>query len=371
SAPFTITATVPAGTANGTVLAAAAAVSSAAPADGTPANNTASTTTTVVNPPPPVVPPPPPPPAADMQITISDSADPVAPGATVVYTVTVLNAGPSTVTDAVVTVVVPSGLTFVSAPAGCTFASASSTVTCSVGMLASGSSTQLQIVTAVSPTFSGTLAVPASVVSGVPDPVPANNSDTELTTVIAPVVAPAEAADVGVALVVSPASAVVGNTLVYTATVTNNGPSPAVNVVLTEVLPAGVDFVSASTGCTFDAATRVVTCSLGTLAPGATAVVTITTTAAAVGPATVDVAASVGAATPDPDASNNSASVAATVLAQADVSITKTAAIDGSLITYTIGVANAGASTAVAVTVTDVLPAGVDFVSPGITVGDG
>jgi len=67
-----------------------------------------------------------------------------------------------------------------------------------------------------------------------------------------------------------------GNSLTFTLDYANTGTSPAYLAVLTDVLPAGVTFVSASGGGTYAAATRTVTWNLGTLAIGATGTVTIT-----------------------------------------------------------------------------------------------
>ncbi len=58
-----------------------------------------------------------------------------------------------------------------------------------------------------------------------------------------------------------------GQNLVYTLSVTNLGPQPAANVILTDTVPANVTFVSASPGCTYSAG-RVV-CPAGMLAAAA------------------------------------------------------------------------------------------------------
>ena len=70
-----------------------------------------------------------------------------------------------------------------------------------------------------------------------------------------------------------------GDTVVYTLTVTNYGRaalSPA-GATVTDVLPAGLDFVSASAGCSYNAGTRTVTCNVPQLAQSADAVFTLTT----------------------------------------------------------------------------------------------
>ena len=58
-------------------------------------------------------------PSADLSIAKSDSADPVLPGDSLTYTVTVSNAGPSAANDVAVTDTLPAGVTFVSS-SGCT-----------------------------------------------------------------------------------------------------------------------------------------------------------------------------------------------------------------------------------------------------------
>src|SRR2546426_227956 len=68
-----------------------------------------------------------------------------------------------------------------------------------------------------------------------------------------------------------------GATLTYTVTVTNGGPSTAANVQVTDNLPAGVTFQSASgTGWTCMQAAGVVTCTRGSVVPGGRLSVTCT-----------------------------------------------------------------------------------------------
>lgn len=67
-----------------------------------------------------------------------------------------------------------------------------------------------------------------------------------------------------------------GAELIWTLTYSVSGRGSAPNVVITDQLPMQVDFVSASDGGTFDAATRVVTWHLGTVAPGTNGAVTLT-----------------------------------------------------------------------------------------------
>jgi uncharacterized repeat protein (TIGR01451 family) len=98
----------------------------------------------------------------------------------------------------------------------------------------------------------------------------------------------------------------VGSPLTYTIVVTNNGPSTASSVLLTDNLPPGVTFVSAtSTRGSCTEASGTVTCSLGYLSSGRTATVTVVITPTRRG-AITNRATVVGNET-DPDLLNNRA----------------------------------------------------------------
>jgi uncharacterized repeat protein (TIGR01451 family) len=99
--------------------------------------------------------------------------------------------------------------------------------------------------------------------------------------------------------------------LTYRIVVTNNGPSPATNVTVTDQLSAGPAFVSAIPTQGMCNGTTTVTCSLGSIANGAIAIVNITVTPQITGQLN-NTATVVGAET-DPDSNDNSASIQTTV----------------------------------------------------------
>lgn len=212
---------------------------------------------------------------ADLSIVKTDSPDPVSQGATLTYTIAVTNSGPSTATGVTVVDNLPAGVTFVSSTnPGCVHSNG--TVTCALGTLSNGNTTTFQIaVTAGAP---GTVTNSATVSAAQADSNPADNTDSEPTTIL-----PLITADLSVANTDSPDPVIVGGSVTYTIDVTNNGPANATGVVMTDTLPAEISFASASAGCTLTAST--VTCAIGNLNAGATATVTIIATATTAGTA--------------------------------------------------------------------------------------
>ncbi len=109
----------------------------------------------------------------------------------------------------------------------------------------------------------------------------------------------------------APDPVTVGSTLTYTLTVTNGGPDPATSVALTDTLPSGVTFVSASSTQGTCTGSTTISCTLGTLSNGGAVTVTIRVTPTA--PGTIGNSSSVSSATADPDSSDNSATATTTV----------------------------------------------------------
>ena len=116
--------------------------------------------------------------------------------------------------------------------------------------------------------------------------------------------------DLSVSLAPSAGSVAQGGTVSYSATVLNGGSASVPTVTLTDTLPAGLSFASATAGCS--AAGQIVSCALGSLAGNASRTVTITATATAVG--TFSDRADVSGSVSDPNTSNNSASVTTAVV---------------------------------------------------------
>ncbi|MBU0679300.1 MAG: thrombospondin type 3 repeat-containing protein [Verrucomicrobia bacterium] len=110
-------------------------------------------------------------------------------------------------------------------------------------------------------------------------------------------------ADIAVSKTGAPSPTAVGSNIVYTMTVTNDGPTNALSTVLTDRLPTGVSFVSAAVSQgSWSESNLVVTCDLGNVNAGHSATVSITAqmTAGAFGKVTNNATVFSGIADPDP-----------------------------------------------------------------------
>ena len=334
-------------TATAATLTNSATVGSTTP-DPDLTNNSSSTTTTIT-------------PSADLAIVKTGTANVNALGA-ISYQLSVSNLGPSNATSLSVSDTLPAGVTFVSAAGTgwtCTNV-ASISVTCTLPSLAATVTAPIITIAVTAPASTVILVNTATVSSAIPDPDPANNTDTA-TTAVGP------AADLSM-VKTGPATAPAGSNLTYSLIVANAGPSTATGVSMTDTLPAGTTFVSATgTGWTCTNAANVsVTCTRPTLLTGTTAPgISVVVTAPAQG-ASLTNSATVSSATNDPDPANNTDTADTTVTAVADLSIVKagppTVTASGT-VTYQLTVANSGPSDATGVSVSDLLPAGVTFVS--------
>jgi uncharacterized repeat protein (TIGR01451 family) len=113
-------------------------------------------------------------------------------------------------------------------------------------------------------------------------------------------------ADLSITKTDSPDPLTLPGNLTYTLTVANAGPDAAAAVTVTDTLPAGVSFVSATASVGSCSGTVTITCTLGSLANGASATVAIVVTPTAANPALSNTA-TVTATTTDPVSANNSA----------------------------------------------------------------
>jgi uncharacterized repeat protein (TIGR01451 family) len=314
--------------------------------------------------------------SADLSVAKTDSPDPVSAGSNITYTVTVTNNGPSDAESVTLSDTIPTNTTFVSnsgaAGWSCTNPSAggTGTISCSNPTFANGAKSVFTIVVKVNANTAAatTITNTATVTSTTSDPTPGNNSATATTTVNT-------SADLAITKTDSPDPVSAGNNITYTINVTNNGPSDAQSVTLSDTIPTNTTFVSNSgaTGwtCTDPSVggTGTISCTRATLANGASSTFTVVVkvNASTATGTTITNSATVSSTTTDPTSTNNSATATTSVNTSADLAVTKTDSPDpvtaGNNITYTINVTNNGPSDAQSVTLSDTVPTNTTFVS--------
>ena len=305
-------------------------------------------------------------PIADLKVTKTGPATGIA-GENLTYDLEVTNLGPSTATNVRIDDILPAGLSVgsVSAPGGSCNAglpgNAFVPTYCTFGSLGPSQVKTMQIVAHVAPEILGPLNNDVRTSSDTYDSNNSNNSATRQTVI-------SDRADLAITKTAVPSPAVIaGRDLTYTVTITNNGPSIARAVELTDTLPEAVTLTGTSIGggtgtCTLLAPPpNSVECQLGTLAVGQTVRVYLATKVAASVPdgTVIDNSATATTSATDPTPLNT-ATVATTVNARADLAIAKTSDRDtykpSATVKYTITVTNNGSSDALGVSVTDSLP---------------
>jgi len=309
-----------------------------------------------------------------------DNSGSITLGDIVAFVLTVTNAGPDTATNVVVTDQLPAGYTYHSDSAGGAYDI--NTGVWSVGTVAAGTSSSISIRATVVAQANLTNAAEVTA-SGTydPDSTPNNHVTTEDDYFsVTPTIG--QAADLALDKVITQIVDVdssgglnAGDRVVFTLTLTNDtGPDDATGVVVKDQLPAGYTWYSDSGAGSYVPATGLWT--VGTVAVGSTHTLTITGTVVGnLDPTTgaYNNYAQVWASNvwdPDSTPGDNSTDQdddASVALPIADLQITKTdsrtTAVPGQSVTYTIVVTNAGPSTAAGAHVTDVFPATLTNVS--------
>ncbi len=254
--------------------------------------------------------------SGDVQVTISNSPNPVSPAENYTYTVVATNNGPAAATTDSVSINLAPGATFQSLtpPVGWSCATpavgSGGTITCTIASFAANASATFSPVVQVSPaTAAGTtLTGSASITTASTDSISGNNSASTTNFVVA-----RASADVGIVKTDSPDPVGVGQLITYRLTVTNNGPSVATNVTINDPLPATVGLVSANPSIGSCSGTTTISCTLGTLAVGNSQFVDVIVQANATG--LVTNTATVMRTEVDSVPSNDSSTATTTVLA--------------------------------------------------------
>jgi uncharacterized repeat protein (TIGR01451 family) len=293
--------------------------------------------------------------SADLSVTKLTSTAAPNLGETVAFTVQATNGGPSDATAVVVHDPLPAGLELVSAaPApGTSYDAAAGNWM--IGFLPNGATSTLTLTATVVEAVAITNT--ATVDSPEPDPNTANNSAS--VALNAP-----PTADLAVTRIASTTSPAVNKPLTFTITAFNRGPDAATGVSVADSLPAELQFVSATPSAgSYDPPTG--TWTIGALATGDSASLTLVSTPSQAD--TVTKSATIAGDQPDPDGTNNQASVSLMPSNAADLAVFKrtdtTTPKVGQDVTFTITASNTGPADAAGVVVNDALPSGLEFVS--------
>jgi uncharacterized repeat protein (TIGR01451 family) len=299
---------------------------------------------------------------ADLSVTQSASS-PVYAGGNLTYTITVNKTGYDDADEVILTDALPAGATFISASAfsshgeqECTLSG--SNLACFLGDLWSTESATVKVTVLVPSTTSLTNAVRLTSMA------PEQNLSNNISTLVTTVENTSSSADVSVSQIASPDPGVKDNSLYYTVTVTNNGPTAA-NTVLTDFIPDNSEFISMATGqgsCSQD--DTIVTCSLGSINSGNSVVVQVHVKPDE--PCVLTNKAIATSSTPDPVRANNSSELT-TKVSPTDLVLTQSTNIDsvkvGNDLIYTFHITNNGPEPIEELNLLDTIPYTVNIVS--------
>ena len=283
-------------------------------------------------------------------------------GQTSGYITTVTNRGPAPALNVHLDVQLPPGAVFVTNVNACT-----TSFPCDFETLQPGETRTVSTaftVPAASAT-PGTLTSVATVSSDTPDADPTSNSDSVAQTVLA-----SSDADLEVTVTDSPDAVTSGGALSYAVVVANHGPATVTGARVTNLVPADLTNVSVTSDQGACTGIGPIDCDLPELTAGSYVVIQILANAPIVVPTPnpMVTTATVTGSAPDPDSTNDTAVEPTTVLlgTDADLSIVKTGpgiTALGQDVVYSIAVTNLGPGGAAAVSVADLTPPGLTFVS--------
>jgi len=195
-----------------------------------------------------------------------------APGTPLTYTLAYGNTGTASATNLVLTDALPNDISYVpgSADGGGSYEPASRTITWPMPALAPGMFGQVSFQATIDGTAtSGSTINNTASITSAETPIPLA-SNTASVTVAPPVLSVLKSIYSTASSAINVSSAGQGATIEYFLLCGNSGSSSATNLVLTDTLPAGITYVpdSASSSGAYNADTRTLSWSLGTLGPG-------------------------------------------------------------------------------------------------------
>lgn len=203
--------------------------------------------------------------SADIIVTITTDKTTYAVGDTVTTTIKVTNLGPATAKGISVYSAIPGTLTYIGQTGG--LVKTGNMLTALIASLDKDG--MVVYIYKAKLTSTGETVIAVGGTSTTTDPNPSNNNGTGSgTTTINKGIVDPTLADVSVVITADKSIAKVGDNVNFLITLTNNGPATAKQVVLSNVIPTGLTFVSSSTGQTLTSGA--VTVSLDSLQKGQT-----------------------------------------------------------------------------------------------------
>lgn len=300
---------------------------------------------------PPPTPPPTPTPTfapspdgfADLTVVKKDAEDPVTSGGTSIYFITVTNRGESVAESVLVADSLPAGLSLIGATAS---QGTCDGTTCELGSLNPGESASVSLIVNVdrggpasitnmvcvsTPSaesdlsnncaLQDTAVIPGPTTSPAPTPPPPTASpepgmpaptpsDSDIPTPT-PTPTPAPSADLSLTKLASADEVAPGDSFSYGITINNSGPDDARDVIVVDILPAGLTLLSMTPSqgsCTGG------TCIVGDVTAGSYVAISVLVTVETTSLNSLTNTACVSSTTLDPDASNNCGSESVSVL---------------------------------------------------------
>ncbi len=247
-------------------------------------------------------------PAPEVEVTITDSPDPVNFGSNLTYTINVKNNGEVAATGVILTDTLPAGAVLVSATSTAGVCTGTTTISCGLGALNPGATATVTIV--ATPPAVRTIVNTATATLSETDAVPANNTATAETLV--------NFANLSISKTAAQSLVSPGGGLTFSLIVKNGGAVPA-TVTVTDNLPAGTSLISCrATGNGVCGGTgNNVSVTFSELAVDASEAILLTVgvSASATVGAVINNSASVSSPIPDPNTLNNSATASVTIAA--------------------------------------------------------
>ncbi len=295
--------------------------------------------------------------SADISVTISNISNDVMAGDSLNCLITITNNGPLNATGVTMTGIIQNAAFLSSESSQGMCNESGNTIICDLGKIDKGKS--VTVVISLMAIEEGLLSIQADVTCVEDDLNEDNNSDTAEVTVIPVADLRIDTTDIEYMTIES------GETLSFKIQLINNGPSPASEIIVTDLISSGLgDLSGTPSKGAFETGKGV--WNVGDLDSGETALLEINAVVTYSGKI-LNIASIMGSNLIDPDKTNNSAAIILNGGVQADLAIENLVKnqypmIDD-LITFYVKVANNGIDNATNIQVTDILQAGLEYES--------